>query len=146
MNPDSYTFPWDTQAHYFHNVRVLCDLAGLTVEQKNIVCACIFQESRFRDYHPDGTPIDNQNRDKETGLVWSTDWGLVQVNDYWNIGEGKPFPSVDYVLKNPHATALFMINEMKATNELKDWASYTSGAFKPWLSPESPMWLLATPA
>lgn len=143
MNPDSIVYPWDTQNHYYHNVRVLCDLAGLNLEQKNIVCACIFQESRFRDYHTDGTPVDNPNRSKETGLVWSTDWGLVQVNDYWNIGDGKPFPSVGYVLANPHATAFFMIQEMKSTGELKDWASYTSGAYKQWLSPESPMWALA---
>lgn len=31
----------------WHTVRVLCDEAGLTYQEKNLICACIYQESRF---------------------------------------------------------------------------------------------------
>lgn len=137
-NPLTMLLPWTTQKNYFHNVRVLCDRALLTYEQKEIVCGCIWIESRFRDYYPDRTPVTNGNKDA-TGKVWSTDWGLVQCNDYFNIGPNKPFPTVDYVLKNPAATAAWMISTMKTTGHLQPWASYTSGAYKASLLPTSGM-------
>src|SRR6185369_11227691 len=69
--------PWTTQKNYYHNVGVLCDRVGLSFTQKDIVRRCIYVESRFRDYYADGTPIRGFNKDKKTGQVWSTDWGLV---------------------------------------------------------------------
>jgi hypothetical protein len=139
--------PWTTQKNYFHNVRVLCDRAGLTVIQKNILCACIYVESQFRDYKSNGTPVTNWNKDPITGEIWSTDYGLVQVNDYWQIkgyGKGSRFPSVQYVLTHPEETAGWMINTIKTTGKLQPWASYTSGVYKQHLVSTSPMWKLKT--
>jgi len=139
---------FSTPARAFHSTRVLCDEMGLPMRRtvvvngasyfpKDIICACIFQESEFLL-----NPRPNQNKDTETGKVWSTDWGIVQINDYWNIGKGKPFPSVEYVLANPEACVRFMISMYQA-GKLKLWSSYVTGAYKKHLPKTSRMWKLA---
>lgn len=120
----------------YHSVRVLCDEAGLTLQEKNLLCAVIFQESRF-----DNRAL-NRNKDA-SGRVRSTDFGIAQINDYWHIGPLKTFPSVDYVLKNPDKVVQWMIRQYKA-GRLHLWVAYSSGAYKQWLKPTSPMWLLKT--
>ena len=131
--PDPLTTlrPWTTQKNYYHNVGVLCDRVGLTYGQKNIVRRCIFIESRFRDFYADGTPVRGFNKNKD-GSIWSTDWGVVQINDwpkFKHIGPGCMFSSTQDVLNNPERAILFMANTMKRTGKLQPWASYTSGAY-----------------
>lgn len=133
--PDSYTYPWDGPVHNWHNVRVLCDEAGLTPEEKNLISACIYQESRF-----DNNAV-NHNR-SASGAILSTDYGICQVNDYYHIGAGKDFPSLDYVLGKPAQVVAWMIGMYK-NGMLKQWVSYSSGAYKQWIIPTSPMWGLA---
>lgn len=118
---------WDTPKRARHNVRAICDQEGLTLKQKDILTACVANESGFLV-----NPKPNQNKDK-TGKVWSTDYGIVQVNDYFNIGKGKPFPSVKYVLENPEACVRWMARYYKKTGNLNLWASYTSGIYKRYL-------------
>lgn len=132
---DTMRSDWSIPKNAYHNVRVLCDLSGLTVDEKNIISACVFQESRFLV-----NPRPNQNRDS-AGVVWSSDYGIVQINDWYHIGYGKDFPSVDFVINNPQACVQWMINLFKA-GKLGMWASYSSHAYKQWLLPSSPMWLL----
>lgn len=134
---------WDTPQNAYHATRVVCDEVGLTFDQKEILCACVYQESQFRNYKAPGIPTTNGNKDKN-GKVWSTDYGIAQVNDYWNIGPGKPFPSVSYVLTYPEEVIRWMAGIYKKTGALQPWASYTSGAYKPWLKPNSPMRALKT--
>lgn len=129
--------PWDTAQKAYHGVRVLCDLAGLTVDEKNLICACIFQESRFLN------TAENHNRDSQ-GNILSTDFGFCQVNDFYHIGQNKDFPNVQFVLENPDKVVSWMITMYKH-GLLKQWVSYSSGAYKVWLSPTSPMWDLKTP-
>lgn len=123
---------WFTPKGAYRATRVMCDEMGLTFAQKEIVCACIYQESQF----------DNKavclNRDR-SGRVWSKDLGLVQVNNYFHCGKGKHFPSEQYVLDNPGEAVKWMIETMKKTGRLQPWVSYTSGAYRQWLSPSSPM-------
>ncbi len=125
---------WDTPRHCFHNVRVLCDQLGLTLEQKNTICACIYQESRFNN------AALNHNKNS-SGVTTSTDYGICQINDYFHIGAGKTFPSLPYVLNNPDKVVTWMIQCMKK-GQLSMWVSYSSGAYKQWLLPNSPMWAL----
>jgi hypothetical protein len=125
---------FDTQKHAYHSVRVLCDEAGLSVDEKNLICACIYQESQFLNC------AKGQNRNKQ-GQVTSTDYGICQINDYWNIGKGKPFPSVQYVVDNPQKCVEWMI-KMYQQGLLKLWCSYTGGGYKQWLKTNSPMWRL----
>jgi hypothetical protein len=132
---------YDNPKHAFHAARVICDELGLTVDQKNVLCACIYQESRFMNRRADGSPVINQNRDSY-GNVWSTDYGIGQVNDYYHCSPGKTFPSVQYVMDNPEAVIRWMAGIMKRTGKLQPWSSYTSGAYRQWLSTTSPMWSL----
>lgn len=130
MNPDTL-LPWNTTESLthenWHNVRVICDLVGLTYSQKEILTACVWQESDFMT-----SPRPNQNKLKN-GTVWSADYGIVQVNDYYNIGPGKPFPTIQYVLDNPEACIRWMAGILKSTGRLQPWASYTTGAYKKYL-------------
>lgn len=125
---------WDTPAHAYHSTRVICDNVGLTYEQKNILCQCVMQESGFLT-----NPRPNQNKDPKTGKVWSTDWGIVQVNDHYNIGPNKAFPSVQYVLDNPDKCIEWMAKIYKETGALKPWVSYTSGVYKRWKISTDPL-------
>ena len=129
---------WGTPKHAYHSTRVICDEMGLTPKQKDIVCACVYQESQFSN------SAVGRNKDPETGKVWSTDWGIFQVNDHkgWHIGKGLRFSSVEDVLANPERAARWMAGVMKETGKLQPWASWTTGAYKKWLAPISPMWLL----
>lgn len=126
--PPPPTLLWDTQKHSYHSTRVLCDEMGLSLEEKNLICACIYQESQFKN--------SAVGRNSNT-----TDWGIVQVNDYYHIGAGKDFPSVEYVVNNPEKMVRWMIRCYKQ-GQLKMWASYSTGVYKHWLIPTSPMWLL----
>lgn len=130
---------WDTPPRAWHATRVRCDEAGLSFAQKNILCACIFQESRFRV-----NPKPNENRDPHTNAVWSTDYGLVQVNDYYNIGPRKRFASIAEVLAHPEKGVDWMIETMKTTGGLMPWSSYKSGVYKQWIPLSSEMWTLAS--
>lgn len=136
VNPDSISYLWDSPQHNYHNARVLCDKAGLSVEQKNILSACIYQESRFNN------EAINHNKDS-SGKTLSTDYGICQINDYYHIAPtGTPFLSVQDVVDNPDKAVSYMIT-MYQHGLLKQWVSYSSGAYSQWLSQGSPMWGLA---
>lgn len=125
---------WDTPQHAFHSVRVMCDKAGLSYDEKNLICAVIYQESRFNN------KALNHNKNTQ-GVTVSTDYGICQINDYYHIGKGKTFPSVEYVLLNPDKAVQFML-DMHKTGKLYLWIAFKSGAYKYWLLSNSPMWLL----
>lgn len=127
--------PWSTPKGAWYAVRVLCDSAGLSLEDKNVICACIYQESQFYNYLPNGLPTKHDNGT-------STDWGICQINDYWHVKKYHDFPSADFIMANPDKAVQFMINAFKGGG-LTQWVSFSSGAYKQWLSPGSKMWLLA---
>lgn len=135
VNPDAGPLYWDTPKHIYHAVRVTCDLNNLSVAEKNILCECIYQESRFNN----GAINHNKN---SAGVTLSTDYGICQINDYYHIGPGKDFPSVAYVLEHPDKVFEWMIGMYKK-GLLKQWVSYSSGAYKQWGHVDSPMWDLA---
>ena len=129
--PQAEVLVWDTATNCEHAVRVTCDNQGLTPEEKDIIQACVHQESDFMNYHPDGTPVKNINLNKD-GSLSSTDWGIVEINDYFHIGPGKDFPSVDFVMANPQKCVEFMISMYKE-GKLGLWSSYKSGAYRKYL-------------
>jgi hypothetical protein len=142
--PPPPKYLWNTAKNAYHSTRVIADEMGLTYTQKNILCACIYQESRFLN-----TAV-GYNRNKD-GKIISTDLGgseeeklgMIQVNDFWHIGPGKTFPSEKYVVDNPEKMVRWMISMYKI-GKLNLWVSYSSGAYKQWLTPASPMWKLAS--
>lgn len=123
------TLLWDTPKRAYHSTRVTCDNMGLTFSEKETISACIFQESRF-------------NNNAVGKNAKSTDWGIVQVNDFYHIGPGKTFPSVEYVLEHPEAMVRWMI-AMYHAGQLRQWVSYSSKAYLRWLEKDSPMRALA---
>lgn len=133
-DPDLVVYPWDSPQHNYHNTRVLCDQAGLTVDEKNLICACLYQESRFLN------SAVNYNKNS-AGHILSTDYGIAQINDFYHIGQNKDFPSIAYVEQYPDKVVSWMIGMYKR-GLLKQWVSYSSGAFLTWLKPNSPMWKL----
>lgn len=141
-NPDVLV-AWDNQKHNYHNARVLCDLSFLTLEEKNMICACLYQESGFYNYLPNGNPVKHENLSL-AGVLLSTDWGISQINDYWHVQKYPDFPSAEYIMENPQKAVQFMIDAYKEGG-LNQWVSYSSGAYKQWLLSTSPMWSLATP-
>ena len=123
------TLKWDTPQNVRHSVRVMCDNAGLSVEAKNIITACIKQESNFI---PKAVGKTNSNG--------TTDYGLCQYNNgrnrktgayYW-IGPGADFANIAEVLNDPEKNVRIMIREYKKGN-IKLWSSYSTGAYKRWL-------------
>lgn len=131
--PATPTYIWDNPADARHSVRVICDEEGLTYDMqygaitaKNIMCACVQVESGFK---PGAV---HQNKDPHSGLVTSTDYGIVQINDFFHIGPGKDFPSVQYVLDNPEACVRWMAKLFK-NGKANLWSSYQSGVYKKYL-------------
>jgi hypothetical protein len=112
--------PWTGTENCRHNVRVLCDLEGLTEQQKDDLSATVHCESNYNPacVHPN---IVN-------GKTASTDYGICQINDYWHIGEGKDFPSSDYVLQNPDACVRWMCQQWKAGNA-NAWVCHLKGLY-----------------
>jgi len=145
-NPDEIRHPWSDPVIAHHNVRALCDLRGLTGTimidgkawlKKDVLTACVYQESEFRNWKADGSIMRNDNWaiNKTSGhrYLASTDWGLVQINDWYHIGPGKDFPSVQYVGDNPQTCVEWMIDYFKTHGHLNAWVSFSSGAYKQWL-------------
>jgi hypothetical protein len=124
-------YQWDTPEHARHSVRVICDEKGLSVYQKNVITACIMQESQFYNYLPNGNPCINKNYSKTTpSKLLSTDWGICQINDTprWHIGTGLAFPSVEYLMAHPEEAVRYMVR-MYVAGRLGQWVSYSSGAY-----------------
>ena len=111
---------WTNHANARHNVRVLCDLEGLTEKQKNDLSQTVHCESNYN--------IECVHPNIVNGQVSSTDYGICQINDYWHIGTGKDFPSVAFVMANPEATVRFMCKQFKAGNA-RAWVCYLKNMY-----------------
>jgi hypothetical protein len=125
MNP---IYIWSTPKDARHSVRVICDEEGLSVSDKNIICACIQQESGFKI---DAVGPYNKNGTRDFGICQFNDGVNAHGQAYW-IGYGATFGSIDEVLENPEKCVRVMIKQFKA-GHLNWWASYSSGAYKKWL-------------
>lgn len=126
MNPDVLLPDWSIIPAAHHNVRAICDLEGLDHEQKQILTACVYVESGF-----DINAV-HYNKNGQ-GEITSTDFGIVQVNDYWHIGSGKDFPTVDYVMSHPEECVRWMARYYKQHGNLNAWVSFSAGLYQKYL-------------
>lgn len=131
MDVDFIYPDWSITANAHHNVRALADLEGLTYDQKQVLAACVYQESEFMIGATHANYIFTSDGERRLS---TTDYGIVQVNDYWHIGKGKDFPSVEYVMGHPEECVRWMCRYYKQHGHLNAWVSYTSGAYKQWLN------------
>ena len=130
-NPDTLG-PWDTPANCRHKVRVIADLEGLTVAQKNSFSQTIRCES---GYNPTivmfncekGFVRSTAYNEAIHGAVLSKDVGLYQINTYWHIGPGKDFPSEDYVLQNPEACGRWAARVFKSSPRV--WVCFNKALY-----------------
>lgn len=116
---------WDTPEHAEASAHALCSQSGLAADLENTVCAVIEAESGFKN------TAKNVNKNA-SGVATSTDWGICQINDHYHIGEGKDFPSVDYVIQNPDKCVQWMIDMAKA-GHITMWSAYNNGSYKKYL-------------
>lgn len=113
-------YQWDTKDHVRHTVRVICDEEGLTLEQKDTLCATIACESQFntKAIHPN---ILN-------GKTVSTDYGLCQWNDFYHRKEISPAEALD----NPEKAVRLMCKYwLRGQRHL--WVCYLKGGYKAYL-------------
>src|SRR4051812_21578297 len=75
--PPPPKYLWDTPSNVRHSVRVICDEEGLTLEQKNTLCATIACESGFNIHA-------RHHNVSKSGKLLSTDFGLAQWNDFYH--------------------------------------------------------------
>ena|SRR3990167_10836873 len=120
--PPLLALKWGTKEQARHSVRVLCDMEGLSVKDKNLITAVIDCESGF------DTKAVNKNKDGRGSI----DYGIIQANSYWYIGKGKPIASVEEALNNPEKCVRVMIQQFKK-GRLKDWVCYKSKAYQKYL-------------
>lgn len=120
--PVAPKYLWDTPVNARHSIRVICDEEGLNLANKDIICKVINGESGFKN-----TAI-NRNKNAK-GVVTSTDWGICQINDYFHVGVGKTFSSVDDILQHPDKAVRFMV-KMAKVGKLNLWVAYSSGSYK----------------
>lgn len=118
-NPDALLM-WNNAQNCRHNVRAICDLEGLNEQQKNDLSGTIHCES---NYNPNCVHPNVVN-----GITTSTDYGICQINDYFHIGIGKDFPSVEYVLQNPEACVRWMCKQWLAGNG-RLWVCYLKNIY-----------------
>jgi hypothetical protein len=123
---------WDTPEHARYNVRKICDEEGLSASEKNLICACIFQES---NYHVKAISKPNNDGTIDYGLCQYNNGKNKQGKAYW-IGEGAAFRDIDEVLNDPEKGVRLMI-KMYKLGKLNYWSSYSTGAYKRWMAQES---------
>ena len=112
MKPEAKPkYLWDTKENARHSVRIICDEEGLTLKQKNEITETINCESGFK------TNAVNKNTNG------TSDYGIIQANSYWYIGEGKPIPSIEVALNDPTFCVRIMARAFK-NGRAKDWICY----------------------
>ena len=119
---------WDNPVNARHSIRVMCDEAGLSISDKNTLCAVIGAESGWMNFREDGSPVTNKNL-RSDGSLSSTDWGICQINDKYHIGTNNTFPSVDYVMQNPEKVVAWMI-KMYKKGHINWWCAFVNGSYK----------------
>lgn len=115
---------WDNPENVRHSCRVIMDEYGLKWAEKDLLCACIQQESGF---NPKAKGKLNKNGTQDFGLCQYNNGKNGQGIPYW-IGQGADFKDVDEVLNSPEKNVRIMIREYRKGN-LKWWSSYSTGAY-----------------
>jgi hypothetical protein len=108
---------WDDPVIARHNLRVICDQEGLTVELKNKVSQTVHCESGYniKATHP--------NLD-DAGQLHSEDYGICQWNDKYHGKEISP----QEAMNDPEKACRLMARYAKA-GKLKQWVCYSSGLY-----------------
>lgn len=122
--PEPPKYDWDTPVLARHSVRVICDEEGLTVEQKDTLCATVGAES---GWNPKAVRYNYGIRSGQR-VVLSKDSGICQWNDYYHGKEITP----DEALNNPEKAVRLMCAYWKR-GQRNLWVSFSTGLYKKYL-------------
>lgn len=131
LEPLAPKYIWSSQKDCRHSCRMIMDECNLAWADKDLLCACIYQESEF---YPRAIGRINENKTQDFGLCQFNNGKNAKGVPYW-IGEGADFKDVDEVLNNPEKNVRILVREFKKGN-LKYWASYSTKAYLKWMSGE----------
>lgn len=130
LNPDILLPDWSVVVAAHHNVRVICDLVGLTVAEKNEMAATVMEESGFKIHEVNYNYGFNAQGQR---ILFSTDYGICQWNDHYHGKEITP----DQAMNNPEFAVRLMGKYWLAGRTdpaMKDqWVAHKTGAYKKWL-------------
>lgn len=93
------------------------DEFGLSWAEKDLLCAVIRAESSF-----DIKAVNQQ----------SGDYGICQINQFFWIGQGKYFSTIEEVFNYPEKSVRFMCEQYKK-GHLDYWVAYKNGSYKAYL-------------
>lgn len=122
ISPPKYD--WGTPELARHSVRVICDEEGLSVSDKNELCATVGAESGWN------TKAIRENYGMRNGqrVLLSTDRGIAQWNDYYH---GKEI-TADEAINNPEkAVRLMCAYWTRGQKNL--WVAYKNSSYKKYL-------------
>lgn len=115
-------YDWSTQEKARYSVRVICDEEGLSVKDKNDLCATVGGESNWK---PRAIGKPNKNG--------SIDYGIVQLNDEYWIGEGKLYPNIEAVYNDPEGCIRWMCKQWAKNKNW--WYAYKNRSYVNYLYP-----------
>ncbi len=121
ITPIDTLLPWNTTSSLshenWHNVRVLCDLEGLSHQLKEELCATVWGESEFNIH----ARLDNKDK---LGRVWSSDLGICQ----WNTHFHPEVVSLPYT-PDPEKEVRAMCKMFKA-GQANQWVAHLGGRYE----------------
>ncbi|MCK9370234.1 transglycosylase SLT domain-containing protein [Candidatus Dojkabacteria bacterium] len=115
-------YPDELKRDLIKKTKLMCIQEEVGAMMTNEIVATIYAESGFNPYCV--------NRTNKDGTL---DYGIIQANTHWYIGEGKPIASVDEALNNPEKCILVMIKRFKQ-NGANDWVAHKNGNYKNYLN------------
>ena len=116
-SPPIAVYDWSSPEKVRHSCRVIMDEHGLNWGQKDLLSAVIQAESGF---------------DTKAINKFSKDYGVCQINEFYWIGPGKYFASIDEVLNFPEKSVRFMVEQYRA-GHIGYWTAFVNGSYKRFL-------------
>lgn len=124
-DPIDTLLPWNTTSSLshenYHNVRVLCDLEGLSFDMKNRLTATVWGESEFNTH---ALCVNHKTLLDGTVIVASEDNGIAQWNTHYHGTEITP----DQAVNNPEMAIRLMCKYFLNGQE-KQWVARSSGRY-----------------
>lgn len=118
-------YDWSTQEKARHSTRVICDEEGLPVKDKNDLCATVGGESGWNP----------KQKSLKPNFDGTHDYGIIQLNEKYWIGEGKLYPNIEAIYNDPEGCIRWMCKQWKAGNK-NWWYAFKNGSYKKYLNPK----------
>lgn len=122
--PETLKYDWSTQEKARYSVRMICDEEGLSVKDKNDLCATVGAESGWKP----------RQRSLKANFDGTYDHGIIQLNEKYWIGEGKLYPNIEAVYNDPEGCIRWMCRNWKRNKNW--WYAYKNGSYLRYMNPK----------